>query len=111
MEQVRTKHLSDTSAFFHAIAGLAIAALVMLGVGGTMYNLAAPGGWLAHAFDRSLAGGMAAVLALLIIGLCAWMARNWVSFGTRNRHPELFVYGFALVGAIYAVQFLVRGGF
>jgi hypothetical protein len=110
MEQVRTKHLSDTSAFFHAIGGLMIAALVMLGVGGTVYNLVSPGGWLAHAFGRSLAGGMAAVLALLIIAACAWVTRSWISIGARNRHPELFVYGFAFVGAIYAVQFLVKGG-
>ena len=110
MEQVRTKHLSDTSAFFHAIGGLMIAALVMLGVGGTVYNLVSPGGWLAHAFGRSLAGGMAAVLALLIIAMCAWVTRNWISLGARNRPPELFAYGFALVGAIYAVDFLVKGG-
>lgn len=111
MEQVRAKRISDTSAFFHAIGGVAIAALVMLGVGGTVYNLVAPDGWLARAFDRSLAGGMAAMLALLIIALCAWLTRSWVSIGVRNRHPELFVYGFAAVGAVYAVQFLVKGGF
>jgi hypothetical protein len=110
MEQVRTKHLSDTSAFFHAIAGVAIAVLVMLGVGGTVYNLVAPGGWLAVAFGRSVAGGMAAVLALLIIGACAWLTRNLFSVSARNRHSEAFVYGFAAVGAIYAIQILVKGG-
>ena len=111
MEQVRTKHLSDTSAFFHAIAGVAIAMLVMLGVGGTVYNLVAPGGWLAVAFGRSFAGGMAAVLALLIIAACAWLTRDLFSVGARNRHSEVFAYGFAAVGAIYAVQVLVKGGF
>ena len=111
MEQVRTKHLSDTSAFFHAIAGAAIAVLVMLGVGGTVYKLVAPGGWLAVAFGRSVAGGLAAVLALLIIGVCAWLTRDLFSVRARNRHSEAFVYGFAAVGAIYAVQILVKGGF
>ena len=111
MEQARTKHLSDTSAFFHSIAGVAIAVLVMLGVGGTVYNLIAPGGWLAQAFGRSVAGGLAAVLAFLIIAACAWLTRNLFSVSARNRHSELFVYGFAGVGAIYAIQFLVKGGF
>ena len=111
MEQVRSKRISDTGAFIHGIGGLAIAALVMLGVGGTVYNLVAPDGWLVRAFDRSIAGGMAAVLALMIIALCAWMTRSWVSIRSRNRHPELFVYGFAAVGAVYAVQFLIKGGF
>lgn len=111
MEQVRSKRISDAGAFIHGIGGLAIAALVMLGVGGTVYNLVAPDGWLVRAFDRSIAGGMAAVLALMIIALCAWMTRSWVSLGTRNWHPEVFVYGFAAVGAVYAIQFLLKGGF
>ena len=110
MEHVRVKPVSDTSAFFQAIAGFVVAALVMLGVGGTVYNLVAPGGWLAGIFGRSLAGGMAAILALLIIGLCAWLTRNWISVGRRNRHSEFFVYGFAAVGALYAFQLLTKGG-
>ncbi|MEK6243052.1 MAG: hypothetical protein AABM33_01005 [Pseudomonadota bacterium] len=110
MEHVRVKPVSDTSAFFQTIAGFVIAALVMLGVGGTVYNLVAPGGWLAHIFGGSLAGGLAAILALLIIGLCAWLTRNWISVGSRNRHSELFVYGFAAAGALYAFQFLTKGG-
>ena len=110
MEHARSKSISDTGAFFQGVGGLAIAALVMLGVGGTVYNLVAPDGWLVRAFDRSIAGGMAAVLALMIIALCAWMTRSWISIGARNRRPELFVYGFAAVGAVYAIQFLLKGG-
>jgi protein-S-isoprenylcysteine O-methyltransferase Ste14 len=111
MEHIKYKPISEAGAFVHAIAGVVIAALVMLGVGGTVYNLVAPGGWIARAFDRSLAGGMGAILALLIIPACVWMTRTWISVRRRNRHPEVFVYGFALVGAIYAIQFVVRGGF
>jgi protein-S-isoprenylcysteine O-methyltransferase Ste14 len=111
MEHVRTKPVSDTSAFFQAIVGFAVAALVMLGVGGTVYRLVAPGGWLAQLFGRSLAGGMAAMLAFLIIGLCAWLARSWISVGARNRHSDLFVYGFALAGACYAIEIFHKGGF
>ena len=109
MEHVRTKPVSDTSAFLQAIVGFAVAALVMLGVGGTVYHMVAPGGWFALLFGRSLAGGLASVLALLIIGLCAWLARHWISVGTRNRHSDLFVYGFALAGAFYAIELFSKG--
>lgn len=110
MHNAKLKHVSDTSVFFQSIAGFAIAVLVMLGAGGTVYNLVAPDGWLAPIFGRSLAGGLAAILALLIIGLCGWLTRNWISVGSRNRHSELFVYGFAAAGALYAFQFLTKGG-
>jgi len=109
MEHVRVKHVSDTSAFFQAIVGFAVAALVMLGVGGTVYHLVAPGGWLALIFGRSLAGGLAAVLAFLIIGLCAWLARSWISVGARNRHSDLFVYGFVVAGVFYAIEIFTKG--
>ncbi|MGH3414512.1 MAG: hypothetical protein ACRDPH_15660 [Marmoricola sp.] len=109
MEQVRLKHTSDTSAFFQAIVGFAIAMLVMLGVGGTVYRMVAPDGWFAHLFNRSLAGGLAALLALLVIGLCAWLARSWISIGSRNRHSDLFVYGFAAAGAFYAIEIFTKG--
>jgi hypothetical protein len=110
MEHVKLKPQSDTSAFFHLLAGFAVAALVMLGVGGTVYRLVAPGGWLAGAFGLGFAGGMAAVSALLAVGLCAWVAREWISVRTQNRYAELFVYGFAAAGALYAFDLAVRGG-
>lgn len=110
MENVRLKPVSDTAAFFQALAGFAIAALVMLGVGGTVYHLVAPGGWLAQVFGRSLAGGMAAILAFLIIGVCAWLTRGWISVKSRNRYSELFVYAFAGAGALYVIELLMKGG-
>jgi hypothetical protein len=102
--------LSDTTAFIQAIAGFAVAALVMLGVGGTVYNLVGPDGWLAQVFGRSLAGGLAAILALFIIGLCVKLTHDLVSVGSRNRYSEAFVYGFAAVGAVHAFQYLIKGG-
>jgi hypothetical protein len=107
MSNAKIKQISDTSAFFRSLAGFAIAALVMLGAGGTIYHLVAPGGWLAHLFGRSLAGGLAATLAFLLIGVCAWLLRAWTSITQRNHYSELFVYVFAGTGAIYAVQILM----
>ena len=109
MHNAKLKHVSDTSVFFQSIAGFAIAVLVMLGAGGTVYNLVAPDGWLAPIFGRSLAGGLAAILALLIVGLCVKLTYNLLSVGDRSRYLEVFVYGFAATGAIYALQYLGRG--
>ncbi len=110
MQQAKLKHTSDTSVFFQSLAGFAIALLVMLGVGGTVYNLIAPGGWFAQIFGRSLAGGLATLLALMMIGLCAWLMRSWVSVTSRNRYSELFVYVFAAAGLLYAVELMMKGG-
>src|SRR5260221_11296042 len=104
MEHIRHGHASDTSAFLQAIAGFVVAALVMLGIGGTVYYLVVPGGWLAQVFGRSLAGGMAAILALLIIGLCVQLTHKLIPVASRNRYSERFVYGFASAGATYAFQ-------
>lgn len=111
MEHVKLKPLGDTAAFFQALAGFAVATLVMFGIGGTAYNLVAPGGWLAGVFGRNLAGGMAAVLALIIVGACIWIARDWIPARKRNRYSELFVYGFAAAGMLYFVELLMKGGF
>jgi len=73
MDHVRGKALGDTSAFFHTIAGFAIAVLAAFGVGGTFYHFIAPGGWLAQVFGRSVAEGLAVLLALYIVGVCAWL--------------------------------------
>lgn len=110
MENVRFKPVSDTVVFFQALAGFVIAALVMLGVGGSVYHLMAPGGWLAEVFDRSLAGGLAAILAFIVIGVCVWMTREWISVKARNRYSELFVYAFAGAGALYLIELLMKGG-
>jgi len=107
---IRLKHASDTSIFVNSLVGFAVAVLVMLGIGGTVYKLVAPGGWLAHLFGRSIAGGFGAILAFLVIALCFWLTRGWISLSSRNRFSEIPVYLFAGVGAIYAVQLLTKGG-
>jgi len=78
MEHVRGKPVGDTSAFFHTIAGLAIGVLAAFCVGGAFYHFIAPGGWLAQVFDRSVAGGLAVILALYIAGICVWLTAREV---------------------------------
>jgi len=100
----KLKQASDTSLLFQSLVGFVIAALVMLGVGGTIYKLVMPDGWIAQLFGRSLAGGLAALFALLMIGVSYWLTRSWISVTSRNLYSELFVYVFAGAGLVYAVQ-------
>jgi len=109
-QPVRVRHPGDLRDFADSLVGLVIAGLVMLGFGGTIYKLIAPGGWFAQLFDRSIAGGLAAMLALIMIGASAWLLRVLVSVTQRNRCSELFVYVFGGVGLVYAVQMLMKGG-
>jgi len=106
----RLTHVGETAGFLEAVAGFAIAVLVMIGFGGTVYKLIEPGGWFAQLFGRSLAGGLAVLLALLMIGASAWLLRAWISITQPNRYSELFVYVFAGVGLMYSVQLLMKGG-
>src|SRR5678816_1359266 len=108
MEQVKLKPLGEIAGLLHALAGFVVATLVMFGIGGTAYNLVVPGGWLAGVFGRSLAGGMAAILAFIIIGACFWMARDWIPSRARTRSSELLVYGLAAAGAMYLAELLLK---
>jgi hypothetical protein len=107
MQHAKSKPLSETAVFFQSLVGFAIAALVMVGFGGTVYKLVAPDGWFAQLLGRSVAGGLAALLAFMVIGLCVWLTRGWVSISGRNRYSALFVYVFAGAGALYAAQMLI----
>lgn len=110
MEQpARLKHIGDAAGFLQAVAGFAVAGLVMLGAGGTLYRLLVPGGPLAGIFSRSVAGGIAVLLALLMIGVSFWIARGWISPRVRDRSSELLAYVLAGVGLMYAVEMLAKG--
>ena len=99
MDEAKSKPLSDFAILAQALVGFAVATLVMLGVGGTVYYLAAPGGWLVEAALGSL------------VGACFWLARKRIPAEARNRTSELFVYGFAAAGALYFVDVILKGSF
>jgi len=83
----------------------------MIGVGGSVYKMIAPDGWIAQAFGKGLAGGMAAIFGLLCLALFAWIFREWISARRRNHYSELFVYVFAGAGAIYVMLILAKEPF
>jgi hypothetical protein len=93
------------------VVGFAVVALVMLGIGGTIYKVISPDGWVAQAFGRSFSAGTAALGSVLLIVVLAWFSRGWTSARTRNRFTELFVYTFAGAGLLYAAQFWTKGLF
>jgi hypothetical protein len=91
--------------------GVALLGLVLIGIGGTIYKVISPEGWVAHAFGRSVSAGVAALGSLLMIAGLAWFSRGWASPRSRNRFPELLVYTFAAAGLLYIGQMWLKGTF
>jgi hypothetical protein len=88
-----------------------VVGLVLVGIGGTIYKVISPEGWVAQAFGRSLSAGVAALGSLLMIAGLAWFSRGWTAPGPRNRFPELLVVTFAAAGLLYIAQLWVKGTF
>lgn len=107
MEDVRHKHEAHLLA--ETLAGLGLLALVMFGVGMTVYRLIAPDGWLARLFDAGLSSAAAAMVSLCVIGVLAWFSREWITPAQRNRYADLILYAFAGAGMLYLVQLSLAG--
>jgi len=88
-----------------ALGGFVILALVLAGIGGTIYKVISPEGWIAQAFGRSLSAGAAALGSIALVGGLAWFSRSWGDPRNRTRVSDFLVYGFALAGAVYLAQF------
>ncbi len=89
--------------------GLGILALVLTGIGGTIYKVISPEGWLAQAFGRSLSAGVASLGSLALVGGLAWFSRSWGDVSRRTLISDFLVYGFAAAGLLYLAQFWARG--
>ena len=109
MIEARLKH--EASALAQACLGFVILALVLLGIGGTIYKVISPDGWIAQAFGRSLSAGTAALGSVLLIVVLAWFSRGWTTVRNRNRFSDLLVYSFAAAGIIYLAQIWLKGTF
>jgi hypothetical protein len=91
--------------------GVTLLGLVLVGIGGTIYKVISPDGWVAQAFGRSLSAGVAALGSLLMIAGLAWFSRGWAPHRSRNHFPELLVYTFAGAGLLYLAQLWTKGTF
>lgn len=97
---------------FGQLAMLAtVVGLVLVGIGGTIYKVISPDGWVAQAFGRSLSAGVAALGSLLMIAGLAWFSRGWGAPRSSNRFPELLVVTFAAAGLLYIAQLWMKGTF
>lgn len=110
MRYLKFRLSDDLGTSLQELTAFAIAALVMLGVGCTAFHLLAPGGWLALLFDRSLAGGVAALLAFAMIGVSAWLVSGSISVTGASRLADVFVYVFAAAGLLYLIAMLFGSG-
>ena len=104
---IRFKH--ELYSIAQAAVGLAILALVLAGIGGTIYKVISPEGWLAQAFGRSLSAGAAALGSLALVAGLAWFSRSWGDVTRRTLVSDFLVYGFAAAGFLYLAQLWTRG--
>src|SRR5574341_643328 len=93
----------------HFVGGFLLLALVMLGIGGTIYKLLAPGGWLAQLVGGNLGHGGALFLALGGVALFAWATHDRISPGRRDRIGDWWIYLCSAVGLAYLVLMVVQG--
>jgi hypothetical protein len=93
-----------------ALSAASIAVLVVLGVAGSLYRLIMPDGWIGAVFTRSVAAGLALLLALLMAGISIRLLHAWMPSAQRKFCSELMVYAFAGLGLVYATDMLLKGG-
>jgi hypothetical protein len=109
MSELRLKQ--EVFAVAQVCAGFVLVGLVLFGIGGTIYKVIAPDGWVAQAFGRSLSAGVATLGSLVMIFGLAWFSRGWSSPRHRNRFSDLLVYSFAAAGLLYLLQLWIKGSF
>jgi len=109
MSEIRVKQ--EVFALAHACVGFAVLGLVLLGIGGTIYKVIAPDGWVAQAFGRSVSAGAAALGSLAMIFALAWFSRGWNSPRRRTQFSDVLVFGFAAAGIAYLAQLWIKGTF
>ncbi len=111
MQTQELKLKQEIFAFVQAAIGMLMVALVITGIGCTIYKVISPDGWVAQAFGRSISAGAAALGSLLLVGGLAWFSRGLSSPRYRNWFSDLLVYGFAAAGFAYVALFLAKGSF
>ena len=105
----KARRAGEAARLLQALCGAALGLLITLGVVGSLYKLVAPEGWGAQLFGRGLAGGVAALLTLVMIGTCLWLTREFVPPQQKGRFSGLLAFALAATGALYLVQFCLQG--
>jgi hypothetical protein len=106
---MESKFKQDMYSVGQTAAGLMLITLVIAGIGGTIYKVISPDGWVAQAFGRSMSAGVAALGSLMMIAGLAWFSRGWSATPERNRLTDLLLYTFAAAGLIYLGKLWLKG--
>ena len=83
--------------------------LVLGGIGGTIYKVISPDGWIALAFGRSLSAGAAALGSMALVGALAWFSRTWGDPTNRTLLWHFLIWSFAAAGGLYLAQLWMKG--
>lgn len=94
-----------------ALMACVFLALVLAGIGGTIYKTMAPDGWVAQVFGRSLSAGAAALGSSVMVLALAWFSRSWGDVRRRTLAADFLVYGFAFAGFVYLARLWMSGTF
>ena len=110
MTQLSIRFKQELYSIVQGLVGLSVLMLVLAGIGGAIYKVISPEGWLAQAFGRSLSAGAAALGSLALVAGLAWFSRSWGDVSRRTLISDFLVYGFAAAGFLYLAQIWMRGG-
>ena len=108
-EHSKAAHPGLVRSVLQFTGGFLLLVLIMLGVGGTIYKLISPEGWLAQLLGGSLNYLSAIALALVGVAMFAWFAQDQIAQTRHDKVGDWWVYLFAAAGLIYAGQILLRG--
>ena len=104
MTPISIRYKQELYSIMQGLVGVAVLVLVLAGIGGTIYKVISPEGWLAQALGRSLSAGVAALGSLALVGGLAWFSRSWGDLNRRTLASDFLVYGFAAAGFLYLAQ-------
>lgn len=86
-----------------------VLSLVLGGIGGTIYKVLSPEGWIANAFGRSFSAGVAALGSMAMVAGLAWFSHSWAARDNRSLLSQFLVYGFGAAGILYLAQLWTKG--
>jgi len=107
MTTIRLKQ--ELSSFAHTFLGCIVLSFVLGGIGGTIYKMLSPDGWIALAFGRSFSAGAAALGSMALVAALAWFSRSWAAPDNRSLFAYFTVWSFAAAGFLYLVQLWTKG--
>jgi len=95
--------------FAHTFWSCVLLSLVLGGIGGTIYKVISPEGWIANSFGRSISAGAAALGSMALVAGLAWFSRSWGAPDNRSVFTYVLIWSFAALGALYLAQIWTKG--